>query len=62
MKTIHTTHFGKSQNLNKIKDNSVDLIVTSPPYPMIEMWDGIMAGQNPKIQDAFDSNKCSSFF
>lgn len=56
MKTIHTTHFGKSQNLNKIKDNSVDLIVTSPPYPMIEMWDGIMAGQNPKIQDAFDSN------
>ncbi|SVE09491.1 uncharacterized protein METZ01_LOCUS462345, partial [marine metagenome] len=26
-----------------IEDESVDLIVTSPPYPMVEMWDTIFS-------------------
>ncbi len=33
----------------KIEDSSVDLVVTSPPYPMIEMWDGIFSEMNPAI-------------
>lgn len=37
-------------------DNSVNLVVTSPPYPMIEMWDEIMVQQNPKIAEALISN------
>ena len=27
-----------STNMLDIKDSSIDLIITSPPYPMIEMW------------------------
>lgn len=35
-----------------IPSSSVDLIVTSPPYPMIEMWDEMFYLQNPAIKDA----------
>lgn len=52
----HTIFFEAAQGMRTIKDESVDLVVTSPPYPMIEMWDGIMASQNAEIQDAFDAN------
>jgi DNA modification methylase len=31
---------------------SVQLVVTSPPYPMIEMWDGAFAAQDPAIAEA----------
>ena len=45
-----------------IEDESIDLIVTSPPYPMIEMWDDIMASQNSSIKDALDSNDGNTAF
>lgn len=57
MTTSHKVFFSPSQSMYQLKDASVDLVVTSPPYPMIEMWDGIMAAQNPKIQEAFDNNQ-----
>ncbi len=52
MKTSHEIIFGHSSEMVAIKDESIDLIVTSPPYPMIEMWDKIMSEQNPKIREA----------
>ena len=33
-----------------ISDESIDLIVTSPPYPMIQIWDSLFERLNPKIQ------------
>lgn len=44
-----------------INDATVDLIVTSPPYPMIAMWDDIMAKQNPAISKALGSNPALAF-
>ena len=38
-KTRHTVIFGDSRNMNEVDDKSVHLMVTSPPYPMIDMWD-----------------------
>jgi DNA modification methylase len=35
-----------------VPDESVALVVTSPPYPMIEMWDAIFADQDPMIAAA----------
>ncbi|MBW1803357.1 MAG: site-specific DNA-methyltransferase, partial [Deltaproteobacteria bacterium] len=52
MKTSHQIIFSDSKNMGAIPDASVDLVVTSPPYPMIEMWDGVFSGQNPKIKKA----------
>ena len=39
--------------MSALGDNSIDLVVTSPPYPMIEMWDEIFFRQNKKIKAAF---------
>ncbi len=36
--------------MDSISSNSVDLIVTSPPYPMIQMWDKMFCKQNPSIE------------
>ena len=38
-----------------IDDGSVGLMVTSPPYPMIEMWDEIFSKQNPSIGKALNN-------
>lgn len=53
----HLVYFNASQNMSQLPDSSVDLVVTSPPYPMIEMWDDIMSNQNPLIRKAFDEKK-----
>ncbi len=52
MKTIHKVIFGNAKNMKDVKDGSIDLMVTSPPYPMIEMWDEIFSKQNPAIGEA----------
>lgn len=54
--TSHNIHIGPAQNMSRIPDNSVHLVVTSPPYPMIEMWDEIMSDQNPEIRTALNDN------
>ena len=38
--------------MKDIKSASVDLMVTSPPYPMIAMWDDIFSKQRPSIKEA----------
>lgn len=39
LETLHRFIYQDARDLNHLSDQSVDLIVTSPPYPMIEMWD-----------------------
>ena len=60
-----TTHSILNMNSNKmdsIDDKSVDLIVTSPPYPMIEMWDDIFSQQNPDIDKCIKNGDALSAF
>ena len=52
MKTTHKILFQDARDLKEIPSESVDLVVTSPPYPMIEMWDEMFSRQNPEIQKA----------
>jgi DNA modification methylase len=61
-KTSHKIFVGASQNMKQVMDNSVGLVVTSPPYPMIEMWDDIMAKQNPSIETALKDENGSLAF
>ena len=42
MQTTHKIHFSLAQKMQELADASVDFVLTSPPYPMIEMWDEIM--------------------
>lgn len=53
----HTIYFNAAQDMSQLEEKSIDLVVTSPPYPMIEMWDNIMSNQNSDIRSAFDNNK-----
>jgi len=52
MNTTHKILYQDSRDMGSISPNSVDLMITSPPYPMIEMWDGIFSQQNPDIKEA----------
>lgn len=40
---------GNSIDLSMIEDKSIDLIITSPPYPMISMWDETFNALNGEI-------------
>lgn len=41
--------------MRSLADASVDLVVTSPPYPMIAMWDQIFTHQNEEIGKALQN-------
>ncbi|MDS0257901.1 site-specific DNA-methyltransferase [Haloarcula sp. S1CR25-12] len=51
METRHRAITGDAREL-PLADDSVELVVTSPPYPMIEMWDDIFGALEPAIADA----------
>jgi DNA modification methylase len=52
MRTHHTVIYSDSKNMEAIPSESVDLMVTSPPYPMIEMWDEMFAQQGSSVEAA----------
>jgi DNA modification methylase len=56
MKTTHKIFFKNAKSMRVIPDSSVHLVVTSPPYPMIEMWDDMFVGQNKGILKALKSS------
>lgn len=60
--TRHRIEFSDSRSLSTIKNESIDLVVTSPPYPMIEMWDSLFASLNQEIGEALESNDGSRAF
>ena len=54
MRTTHKLFFQPAQDMSAIADASINEIITSPPYPMIEMWDEILASQNATFADAMN--------
>lgn len=59
--TEHSIYIGASQHMTFTEDNSIDLVVTSPPYPMIEMWDDVMSSQNHRISDNLEEKPEEAF-
>jgi modification methylase len=53
MQTKHRIILGNSQQMHELADESVQLMVTSPPYPMIAMWDELFTKADPRIADLF---------
>jgi modification methylase len=53
MQTQHKIILGNSQRMPEIENDSVELMVTSPPYPMIAMWDELFANIDPNIAELF---------
>ena len=60
--TEHSIIIGNSCNMSSIANGSVNLIVTSPPYPMIEMWDAMFTQQDQGIgEDLLSGNGNKAF-
>lgn len=60
--TKHKIFNSDARNLTTIESESIDLIVTSPPYPMIQMWDDLFSSFNSIIQDELISGNGLSAF
>lgn len=56
MTTEHKIYFSNANSMVELKDESVELVVTSPPYPMIGMWDDIFAEQDKSIAEALQDH------
>jgi len=55
MKTTAQVHYTSAADMAAVDDDSVHLVVTSPPYPMIEMWDAMFTAQDAAIGEALDA-------
>ena len=57
MATNHRIYFSDARNLSQLADASIDLVVTSPPYPMISMWDALFTSLNAEIGVALEQGQ-----
>lgn len=51
-----------SQSMEELADESIHLIVTSPPYPMIAMWDAQFSQLDPAIGKALEQGRGNDAF
>ena len=58
----HNLFHSNSKMMKGIPSKSVHLVVTSPPYPMIAMWDDIFSTQNKRIKDSLSKNDGTKAF
>jgi len=57
LKTTHRVHFTDAGDMNCLPRDSVEVVVTSPPYPMIEMWDDCFAAQDSGVRRALAAGR-----
>jgi DNA modification methylase len=55
MITEHRLFFKDARDMRDIPAGPVRLTVTSPPYPMIEMWDDLFCAMSPGVRAALDA-------
>ncbi len=49
MHTQHKIILANSQHMSEIPEETIQLMMTSPPYPMIRMWDSQFEQKDPQI-------------
>lgn len=60
-RSCHNIHISSSQYMGYVPDGSVDLVVTSPPYPIIEMWDDSFEMQIPDVGKLLKTSPLEAF-
>jgi DNA modification methylase len=48
--------------MSGLQSNSIDLMITSPPYPMIEMWDTLFSSLNGEIKQSLEEEEGNRAF
>lgn len=57
-----TFHLLDSRKLDEVtKENSIDLVITSPPYPHVEMWNSLFIELDPTIPPVSEWNISNAF-
>ncbi len=51
MQTTHRLLFKDSCTMDELRPGSINLVVTSPPYPMIAMWDDVFSRADASVAD-----------
>jgi len=54
MTTTHRILCQDSSLVPDLEEESVHLVVTSPPYPMVEMWDQVFKTLDPRIEKVWE--------
>jgi DNA modification methylase len=54
VETEHSVVVGDARERDEVASDSVELVVTSPPYPMVEMWDETFSDLEPDIGRRLD--------
>ncbi len=57
MQTNHQVYFNSATSMEKVADASIHLVLTSPPYPMIAMWDKGFCHQDRQIEKSLAAHK-----
>jgi site-specific DNA-methyltransferase (cytosine-N4-specific) len=57
IETWHKIYFKDARNMKDVDSESVHLVVTSPPYPMIEIWDEQFRQLDERIDKAWKKMK-----
>lgn len=62
LKTYHKLINNDSRKISQLETESIDLVITSPPYPMIEMWDKVFETMNPGLnKNIIEKNDTNAF-
>ncbi len=61
-RTFHRLLCSDGRTLRGIAPGSVDLVVTSPPYPMIRMWDELFSRESPEVERALREGRGTDAF
>ncbi|MFW6082137.1 MAG: DNA-methyltransferase [Desulfosalsimonas sp.] len=57
MASEHRLFFTDSRSMGMVSDQSIDLVATSPPYPMIEMWDKTFSQMDTAIGKSLEKGR-----
>lgn len=62
METNHRIIIDDAAGMEDLGDQTIDLVVTSPPYPMIQMWDELFSSLDPKVAHALERGDTMTAF
>src|SRR4030042_220456 len=60
MRTQHKIILANSQHMSEIPEETIQLMMTSPPYPMIRMWDSQFEQKDPQSRFLWQALKNDS--
>ncbi len=60
--TTHQIFLDDARHMSALPDECVDLVVTSPPYPMIQLWDDQFSELSPAIKTALEKEDAQRAF